>query len=206
MGLHMKLHWSPRSPQVRKVLIVAHELALVDRIKCVRTVVDPLLPNAQLMMENPLSKIPTLVLDDGRVIYDSAVICEYLDSLAGWQLTPSLFEERLAMRRRQSLGDGFIEFLLLLRNELRRSHPSSQLVGAFETKRRAVLAALDNEAHDLFASQYSIGHVAIGSALSYLEFRFKERDWRAGHPHIARWHEKFCARASVRATEFVDDE
>src|SRR6516225_4243994 len=116
----MKRHWSPRSPQVRKGLIVAHELQLIDRIRCVRTVVDPLFPNAQLMMENPLSKIPTLVLDDRRVIYDSAVICDYLDSLAGSQLTPSLAEERLTMRRRQALGDGFVEFLLLLRNERAR--------------------------------------------------------------------------------------
>ena len=110
------------------------------------------------------------------------------------------------MRRRQALGDGFVEFLLLLRNERARSHPSAQLMGAFETKRRAVLAALDNEAESLSTSQFSIGHIAIGGALSYLDFRFPEHDWRASHPDIARWHETFRMRPSVRATEFVDDE
>ncbi|HZO46832.1 MAG TPA: glutathione S-transferase N-terminal domain-containing protein, partial [Xanthobacteraceae bacterium] len=74
----MKLHWSPRSPFVRKVMIAAHELGLADRLDCVRTVVATTRPHAPLMEENPLSKIPTLVLDDGTVLYDSPVICEYL--------------------------------------------------------------------------------------------------------------------------------
>ena len=77
----MKLHWSPRSPFVRKVMITAHELGLVDRINCVRTVAAATKPHAELMKDNPLSKIPTLVLDDGSVIYDSAVVIEYLDQL-----------------------------------------------------------------------------------------------------------------------------
>ena len=77
----MKLHWSPRSPFVRKVMVVAHELGLTDRITCVRTVAAMTRPHAELMRDNPLSKIPTLVLDDGTVIYNSPVICEYLDTL-----------------------------------------------------------------------------------------------------------------------------
>src|ERR1700719_1190260 len=82
-GLPMKLHWSPRSPFVRKVMVVVHELGLADRISCVRTVAASTKPHAELMQDNPLSKIPTLVLDDGTVIYDSPVICEYLDGLGG---------------------------------------------------------------------------------------------------------------------------
>ncbi len=87
----MKLHWSPRSPFVRKVMVVVHELGLADRITCVRTVAASTKPHAELMQDNPLSKIPTLVLDDGTVIYDSPVICEYLDSLDG---TPKLHPSR----------------------------------------------------------------------------------------------------------------
>ncbi|MFZ0238946.1 MAG: glutathione S-transferase N-terminal domain-containing protein, partial [Xanthobacteraceae bacterium] len=79
----MKLHWSPRSPFVRKVMIVAHERGLIDRLNCVRTVAAMITPHAELMLDNPLSKIPTLVLDDGTVLYDSPVICEYLDALDG---------------------------------------------------------------------------------------------------------------------------
>src|ERR1700728_4349955 len=89
-GIAMKLHWSPRSPFVRKVMVVVHELGLADRITCVRTVAASTKPHAELMQDNPLSKIPTLVFDDGTVIYDSPVICEYFDSI-GDEETPKLF-------------------------------------------------------------------------------------------------------------------
>ena len=84
----MQLHWSPKSPYVRKVMICAHELQLVDQLELVRSVAAMLKPNAALMQVNPLSKIPALVLDDGRTLFDSVVICEYLDSLAGGALFP----------------------------------------------------------------------------------------------------------------------
>ena len=93
----MKLHWSPRSPFVRKVMVVVHELGLTDRVTCVRTVAAATKPHAELMQDNPLSKIPTLVLDDGTVIYDSPVICDYLDSLSGApKLHPAEPKARLA--------------------------------------------------------------------------------------------------------------
>jgi glutathione S-transferase len=206
LGGEMKLHWSPRSPQVRKVMIVAHELGLADRMTRVRTVVDPKTPNTALMEHNPLSKIPTLVLDDGTVLYDSPVICEHLDSLhPGPKLIPSDPNERRTALRRQALGDGFTEFLLLLRNESERDSPSEILLSAFATKRQAVLMALEKEAGDLGASSVTIGHIAIGSALAYLDFRFSQYDWRRDHPRIARWYEEFRHRPSVRATELLDD-
>src|SRR4029077_1706880 len=109
--IRMKLHWSPRSPFVRKVMITAHELGLVDRLNCVRTVAATTKPHAELMRDNPLSKIPTLVLDDGTVIYDSPVICEYLERRRGKPtLFPSSLSERMTALRRQALGDGFLDF------------------------------------------------------------------------------------------------
>jgi len=202
----MKLHWSPRSPFVRKVMIVAHELGLTDRITLLRTVVATTKPHLPLMAENPLSKIPTLVLDDGTVLYDSPVVCEYLDSLhAGRKLYPIDRKDRMIALRRQALGDGFLDFLLLLRNERERELPSHVHLSAFTTKKPAVLSALDKEADALAASPFGIGHIAIGCALSYLDFRFARDDWRVGHPGIARWHREFAARPSVRATEPVDD-
>jgi glutathione S-transferase len=202
----MKLHWSPRSPFVRKVMIVVHELGLVDRITSVRTVVATTRPHLPLMQENPLSKIPTLVLDDGTVLYDSPVVCEYLDTLhTGPKLIPAELGPRMTALRRQALGDGFLDFLLLLRNEGERAHPSEVHLSTFNTKRQAVLAALDKEADDLARSPFSVGHIAIGCALSYLDFRFGHEDWRADHPRIAGWHREFAARASVRATEPIDD-
>jgi glutathione S-transferase len=172
----------------------------------VRTVVATTRPHAPRMEENPLSKIPTLVLDDGTVLYDSPVICEYLDSLhAGRKLVPADGKERMTALRRQALGDGFLDFLLLLRNEREREHPSPVHVATFGTKKQAALKALDNEAGDLAASAFTVGHVAIGCALSYLDFRFGDEDWRSAHPGIARWHRNYCQRPSVRATEPVDD-
>src|SRR2546430_2074043 len=91
----MKLHWSPRSPFVRKVMIVAHETGLLPRIELIRSVAAMGAPNEAIMRDNPLSKIPTLVLDDGTSLYDSVVICEYLDSLhAGPKFFPETAIER----------------------------------------------------------------------------------------------------------------
>ena len=204
----MKLHWSPRSPFVRKVMIAAHELGLVGRLDCVRTVVATTRPHAPLMEENPLSKIPTLVLDDGTVLYDSPVICEYLDGLHnGPKLIPAALPARMTALRRQALGDGFLDFLLLWRNERERpaAHQSQVHLSTYAEKRKAILLGLDKEAGELAATPFSIGHIAIGCALSYLDFRFAAEDWRGGHPRIAAWHATFAARPSVRATDPVDD-
>ena len=136
----MKLHWSPRSPFVRKVMIVAHELGLTDRFDRVRTVAATTRPHPELMHDNPLSKIPTLVLDDGTVLYDSRVICEYLDGLdGGHTMFPADGAARFVALRRQALGDGALDFLLLLRNERERPQPSPVHVAAYSTKKQSVL-------------------------------------------------------------------
>jgi glutathione S-transferase len=202
----MKLHWSPRSPFVRKVMIVVHECELTDRITRVRTVAATSKPHADLMKDNPLSKIPTLVLDDGSVIYDSPVICEYLDALNGApKLFPGDSKARLAALRRQALGDGFLDLLVLLRDERMRVHPSEVHKVSAAVRKAAILKNLEADAPVLASAPFGIGHIAIGCALSYLDFRYADEDWRKGHPRIASWHVTFAARASVRATEPVDD-
>jgi glutathione S-transferase len=204
----MKLHWSPRSPFVRKVMIVAHEVGVADRLQCVRTVAAMMTPHPELMIDNPLSKIPTLVLDDGTVLYDSAVICEYFDGLHdGPKLFPETSRERMAALRRQALGDGWLDALVLWRGEIMRpaAQQSQPYLASFAVRNKATLAALEREAATLEASAFSIGHIAIGCALAYLDFRFADRPWRNAHPLLARWHAKFAARASFRATEPVDD-
>jgi glutathione S-transferase len=202
----MKLHWSPRSPFVRKVMIVAQERGVVDRIDCVRTIAETAKPHAELMNDNPLSKIPTLVLDDGTVLYDSAVICEYLDALDG---VPALFpvepKSRMMALRRQALGDGFLDMMVLHRNERAREYPSKTHLESTATRKAAILAHLDRDAEALATTPFDIGHIAIGCALSYLDFRYADEDWRKGHPDIARCHAAFAARPSVRATQPVDD-
>jgi glutathione S-transferase len=101
----MKLHWSPKSPYVRKVMVCAHELKLLPQLELVRSVAAMLKPNPRLMQDNPLSKIPTLVLDNGFALFDSAVICEYLDDLAGGALFPKQDSERWQALRWQAFGD-----------------------------------------------------------------------------------------------------
>jgi glutathione S-transferase len=202
----MKLHWSPRSPFVRKVMIVAHERGLMDRITRVRTVAATSKPHAELMKDNPLSKIPTLVLDDGTVIYDSPVICEYLDALDGKPtLFPSDPNARLEALRRQALGDGFLDLLVLLRDERMRAEPSEAHKASAAVRETAILRNLEADAPALAATAFSIGHIAIGCALSYLDFRYADENWRKDHPGLASWHATFASRPSVRATEPVDD-
>jgi glutathione S-transferase len=202
----MKLHWSPRSPFVRKVMIVAHERGLADRLSCVRTVAAMTKPHAELMKDNPLSKIPTLVLDDGTALYDSPVICEYLDALDGKpQLFPLEHGARILALRRQALGDGFLDLLVLARNEKLRTQPDGAHLESTAVRTAAVLDGLEREAVALAAGTLTIGHIAIGCALSYLDFRFAEDNWRRQHPRLADWHDGFAARPSVQATLPVDD-
>jgi glutathione S-transferase len=204
--MRMKLHWSPRSPFVRKVMVVAHELGLTDRLDCVRTVAATTQPHEGLMRDNPLSKIPTLVLADGTVIYDSPVICEYFDSLhEGRKLFPAAIPARMTALRRLALGDGMLDFLLLWRNELTRPVQSEPHLNTYWVKRAKCLQSLEQEAGALERTPYDIGHIAIGCALSYIDFRFAADGWREAHPRLAAWHATIAARPSFQATEAVDD-
>jgi len=203
----MLLHWSPRSPYVRKVMIAAHEMGLADRLHCVRTVVGGTTPHLELMQENPLGKIPTLVLGDGTILYDSPVICEYLDGLHPGQKFFPAGPDRVTVLRRLALGDGMSDMVLALISERfrpaeRQSQPHMDL---WRGKLDACIPALEREADALAASTFSIGHVAIGVALAHIDFRVTELDWRAGHPKLAAWHATFNARPSVIASPLVDD-
>ena len=200
----MKLHWSPRSPYVRKVMVCAHELGLVDRLELVRSVAAMRTPNEALMRDNPLSKIPTLVLDSGAVLFDSAVICEYLNDLARGPLFPRQGEERWSALRWHALGDGLLDALILWRNERERAMPLRELLTAFERKVEATLDALDGEAEALALAPFAIGHVALGCALGYLDYRFGGFDWRARAPRLSAWYAMLCERPSFARTVPVD--
>lgn len=204
----MTLHWSPRSPYVKKVMIAAFEMGLMEQIRIVRTIVGGTTPHAELMRLNPLGKIPTLALADGTVIYNSPVIIEYLDTLhTGAKLFPSAWPERLTALRRHALGQGMLDSALPLLGEgfrpaERQSEPHKAL---WRAKLSACVEALEHEAAALGASGFTVGHLAIGVALSYLDFRFADLAWRDGHPKLAAWHEAFVARPAVQANPFVDD-
>jgi glutathione S-transferase len=204
----MKLHWSPSAPFVRKVMICAEELGLSDRITRVRSGVGPTRLNAELRADNPLNKIPALVLDSGEALYDSRVICEYLDHLAGGgRLFPMDASERFKALRRQVLADGLLDVAILKRDEDCRGprHQSPSHQQAFAAKIEGALNAMEADAEDVICSPYGIGHIAFGCALTYFDFRFEAYDWRKGRPRLARWCETFIARPASIAQPFVGE-
>jgi glutathione S-transferase len=204
----MKLHWSPRSPYVRKVMIAAHEMGLADRLDCVRTVVGPRTPVEEYFAEHPLNKIPALVLEDGFIVFDSRVICEYLDTVHDRpKLFPAAGRERLIALRNLAFGDGLVDVAMM--RLIERGKPESQrtpeIVASNERKTRESVKRLEADVAMLTDRAYDIGHVAIGTALGYLDFRFPDDNWRDGHPRLAAWHQTFLDRPAVIASPVVDD-
>lgn len=196
----MKLRYSATSPYVRKVGVVAIETGLQGRINRVPTVTAD--PANGLAKDNPLGKVPVLITDDGVALYDSPVICEYLDSLhEGRKLVPPSGAGRWIALRRQALADGILDAAVLRRLETHR--PSAQQSAEWIEKQRGVilrsLDALEAEAADL-AEPPTIGEIAIAVALGYIDFRFADDRWRGRHPGIAGWYETFAKRPSMTAT------
>jgi glutathione S-transferase len=199
----MKLRFSPTSPYVRKVTVTAIETGLQDRITRIPTATAD--PKSGLTQDNPLGKVPALVTDAGLAIYDSPVICEYLDSLhKGPRLIPGDGTARWTALRREALADGILDAAILRLLEGRR--PAGEQSPAWIEKQKTVIGrsldALESEARDLGspAGTTTIGQITIGCALGYLDFRFAADNWRATRPNLARWYDEFAKRPSMLAT------
>lgn len=207
----MKLHWSPRSPFVRKVMIVLHETGQLHRVECVRNVVGMTQPNEQVLLDNPLNKIPTLVLADGQALFDSRVICEYLDRLhQGHRLVPQHAEAYFQAMTWQALGDGFLDLLLVWRNwfsdrGLAHDAVNDAYLATFALKSQRILNALEQEAAALASTPLNLGHIAIACALGHLDFRWQVLNWRDNRPQLAAWYAAFSERPSAIATVVHDD-
>lgn len=196
----IKLRYSPTSPYVRKVSVVALETGLEARIERVPTNLPA--PPADFYRDNPLGKVPALITEGGEALYDSPVICEYLDSLHdGLKLFPPPGGARWTALRRQALADGILDAGVLVRMETMRpqGEQSPSWIERQHDKIGRGLTALDDEAAALGGGM-TIGHIAIGCALGFLDFRLPELDWRRGRIELARWSERFAARASMVAT------
>ncbi len=195
----MKLWHSPTSPYVRKVMMAAIELGLADRIECVpaRT------PESKIAEANPLNKIPTLETDDGQILYDSIVICEYLDSLTDKaSLFPASAPERWKTLRMHTLADGLIDAAVLRVHETRR--PEEQRNAAWDERQKTKivrgLARLEEEIAEL-DGPVDIVQITTACLLGFLDRRFADDDWRADHPALAEWHAEFTTRPAVTGTE-----
>jgi len=208
----MKLHWSPRSPFVRKIMIVLHETGQAADVEYVRNPVAMNRPNAVVMADNPLSKIPTLVLDDGTALFDSRVIAEYLDRRHdGPKLFPADPHAYFKALKWQALGDGLLDILLLWRNWTNEMKVDP-LAGtdafsrSFALKTAASLDVLEAIAGELADTPLNIGHVTIGAALSYLDYRWDKLGWRGTRKRLAAWHEDFEHRPSAIKSRISEDD
>jgi len=198
----MRLWQNPASPFARKVRMVAHELGLATRIEEIPTMVSPVAPNSDLAAQNPLVKIPALQTDDGAVLYDSAVICEYLDTLhTGTRLFPG-GKSRWNALRLQVLCDGILEAAVLCRYEMairpQELRWNGWVDGQF-IKIRNGLDALEKE-EPAWKGFFGIGQIGAACVLGYLDFRFPDEAWRASRPQLAAWFELISKRPSVIAT------
>lgn len=199
----MKLLYAPTSPFVRKVMICAHLTGQAERIEWLASAAHPINRDARIAAHNPLAKVPTLILPDGRALYDSRVICEYLADAAGdTQLFPPGPARWLALTR-QALGDGLLDAALLARYE-RTARPAEiqwpQWREAQLVKVQACLAEIEEQADELPQAHPSIGDLTIACALGYLDFRYPELDWRATHSRAAAWFAVFNELPAMQAT------
>jgi glutathione S-transferase len=195
----MKLHNAPTSPFVRKVMACAILRGIESRIELVAT--DPHASPAALLLDNPLSKVPTLVTDDGRPVYDSRVICEYLDTVGE---APPLFPPtgsmaRLSAQVCHALADGIMDAAVARR--MRFGKPMDETRLAYLARQKLAvergLATLEADPPEGLAH---IGEVAVACALGYLDFRFAAEPWRAGHPRLADWFEKVSREPALSRT------
>lgn len=196
----MTLRFSQTSPYVRKVMMVAIECGLDGAIEPVPT--DAWSPDTDLPTDNPLGKVPALIMGDGTVLFDSPVICEYLDTLHdGTRLFPATGPERWRALRLQALADGLCDAAVLRRLELNR--PDGQRSDGWVARQAAAIArtvdALEAEAAG-FGAAPTIGTLAVASALGYLDLRYPESAWRDRAPTLARWLEGFSQRDCFRRT------
>ena len=193
----MKLYWSPTSPYVRKVSVVAHELGIeLEREKV--AVHD--LANNDYGKVNPVNRIPALRLDDGTMLWDSRLICEYLDASKGRKLLPADGAERWRILNLQVLGDGILDAGVPRMAE--RSRPKEQQNQArldeYVRSVHQTLAHLESITNQL--GGVNLGTIAVGCALGYLDFRYADEPWRPDHPKLAAWFEEFARRPSMLAT------
>lgn len=198
----MKIFYSATSPFVRKCLICAHELGLFDRLELVPANAHPVNRDRTLVAVNPLGKVPVLVTDEGSVLYDSRVICEYLDSLGDGRLLPAQGVARWNALVEQSLADGIMDAAVLMRYETAVRPESlrwSDWVTGQLDKVICGLAAIERRARGL-SERVDMGTVALGCALGYLDFRYASLGWRENYPDAAVWFDRFGKRDSMMST------
>lgn len=197
----MKLHYNPASPYVRKVRVLAIETGLMEQIDLAPVTITPVGPDRDLCADNPIGKIPTLVRDDGSALFDSRVICEYLDGLHQRErVFPEGGEARWTALRRQALADGMLDAAVGTRYETFLRPESLRWPDWVDGQMQKVRRSLDELEDDSLGETVDIGTISVACALGYLDFRYPQEGWRASRPKLAAWFEKFSARESMIET------
>ncbi len=198
----MRLYHSPTTPFGRKVMVALLETGQAADVTIVTSTGTPLQPGSLPVAQNPLGKIPALELGDGSTLYDSRVICRFLDARSGNTLYPQ------APRLWQTLtleatADGILDAAILMVYESRVRPEENRFpdwVEAQWSKVSRALDALEGRWLDHLNGPLDMGQIAAGCALSYLDFRLSARSWRNGRPGLAAWDQTFAQRASMQAT------
>lgn len=197
----MKLYYNPASPYVRKVRVLAIEADLMNDIDLAKVTTTPVGPDADLCADNPIGKIPTLVRDDGDALYDSRVICEYLDGLhGGARMFPENGEARWAAVRRQALADGILDAAVNTRYETFLRPGELRWPDWVDGQLEKIRRGLDMLEGESLGDGVDIGTISVACALGYLDFRYPDEGWRDSRPKLAAWFEKFAARPSMGET------
>ena len=198
----MKLMYSPLSPYVRKTMVVAHELGLVDKLELVERSGTPLDPNEDIVAANPVGRIPALILDDGSVLTDSRVICRYYNHIGGGALYGS-GEAEFPIIAREALAEGMIDSALLCAYEWRLRPEEMRFQPFVDGQRAKVLRgaqAFEKRIGEM-SGDLTIDKIALGCALGYIDFRLPDLGWRDSCPKLEAWYAKFAQRPAMQATK-----
>ena len=197
----MRLFDNPASPFCRKVRVVLHETGQTDDVEIVKVMASPSNPDKDNTAQNPLGKIPTLARSDGPAIYDSRVICRYLDAISGGKLYP---EGRIwEVLTLEATADGIMDAAVLMVYEARfrpEEIRSAEWTEAQWGKVSRALDAIEARWMSHLHGRLDAAQIAVGCALGYLDFRHGNRDWRGTRPGLAAWYSEFAARPSMEAT------
>lgn len=198
----MRLFHSPTSPYVRKCMVLLHESGVLDQVELIAATGTPVDTGSMPLAQNPLGKIPALERDDGPALYDSRVICQYLDHLSGRKLYPAAprLWDTLTV---EATGDGITDAAILMLYEVRVRPEDKRydpwVEGQWGKIDRA-LDALESRWISHLRGPLDVGQISVGCALGYLDFRHEARGWRLGRSDLAAWFEGFANRPSMMAT------
>ncbi len=195
----MKLYYSPASPFVRKVVLVLHETGQMDDVELLPVSTSVTGPDSALAASNPLAKIPALIRDGGPTLYDSRVICEFLDARAGGVLYRGGWD----MKVLEATADGIMDAAVSMSYEKRLRPAEKQWDAWLEGQLCKVVgacAAIETRWMPLLSGPINIGQLAVAAALAYVDFRHPDAGWRNASPQLTKWFETFETRPSMQVT------